>query len=167
MTWPQQTVTKNKESIGHLILRYNAGLTSQAVISRLCKITSPNFAPQYYNSMHFSADGQERPLYKFQVAPGSGELTFTLDEIYDVDTVAWSAITTSPVPTPLVNVDLCGFYPANPTKGWRILWASAFIVPVKLDVTDFKKPAEFEWKIEPMGVAGTSTLYIFDDNYTL
>jgi len=165
MAFPAETVTTSKVGLSHVFLMVNGtGNSSNSPykkkIGRVASVGGINLANELYKHRGKNASGISQIVKAFVTALGDGEVTVTLDEIYDWDIAGetyWGE---------QLDVQLQGFYQDAPTKGWSFIAAKAYVNPGANFQPNIDTPSTCDIVITPYNTAGTAP-WSFNDDVTV
>ena len=164
MAFAAETVTEAKIGLSHVFLKVNGTGNSSSSpysksIGRVASVGGIDLGSELYKHRAKSALGVSQIAALIKTAIGDGELRVTVDELHDWDPGAetyWGE---------QLDVQLQGFYPKVPTKGWSWVAAKARVDPGTFQ-PNTDSPSTCEIVITPYNTAGTVP-YTFDDDVTV
>lgn len=166
MAFAAQTVTPALVSFGHIRVRKNSNATTTSngakrTLERVTGIANINLGETHIDHIGYNADGTAQLAYIFKQAWPMIEITVTLDEMLDLDTVSGAANWQGY----LTDVDFGQVYPRNATKGWRLVIPTAYCHFSGL-TPNMDTPTNITWTCKAYRTPG-SPLYTFDADYTV
>lgn len=121
MAFGAQTITKTLHAYGHCELHYNSNTASPTAIGPIKMVQPVNFEPETLEVRGWNATGVEQRAALHLLTSGSGDFDFTMEEVVDVDTVAWLNVE-------LDNIRLRQLLPAASSKAWELTAALGKII---------------------------------------
>lgn len=154
MAFPAQTVTTAAVGTGHILLGYGAG--ARTYIGRVVEITDIATGKTYYDHKGYNTGGDKQTVARFPIELGSGAVRVTLDEVPDLDGVAWLGAQ--------AYVSLAQEFkkPASAARCWE--W---YAPTATIDIVSFKpnldSPSTVVLEITPYAATGTPAWYFNAD----